>query len=249
MSEKTVKLSAIVVKSSQSGENDKLLTLLSPEEGKLTVTAKGVRSLKHPSRNACCPLCYSSFVLKKIKEGFYSLVSAELIEGFRTLSEDVVLLSYGAYFAALTEFCVQIGTQASEEVRLLLNCLHVLGKRPENASLIKAVFEFKLMELIGIVPEFSLECPCGNKGSFFSISDGEMRCSQHRTQDSVSISDLQIKAASYITQNSLRDALFSSCNQEISDSLSEITEPFLLYHLGNLPKSLDYLHKIINKTP
>lgn len=249
MSENTVKLSAIVIKASQSGENDRLLTLLSPEEGKLTVTAKGVRSLKHPSRNACSPLCYSSFVLKKIKEGFYSLVSAELIEGFRTLSEDVVLLSYGTYFAALAGMCVQCGTEATEEVRLLLNSLHVLGKRPEGASLIKAVFEFKLMELIGIVPEFSFECPCGNKGSFFSISDGEIRCSQHKSSDSIPIGDLQIKAAEYITGSSLRDALFSTCSSEISDSLSAITEPFLLYHLGNLPNSLDYLHKIINKIP
>ena len=40
MSENTVKLNAIVVKATQSGENDKLLTLLSPEEGKLTVIAE-----------------------------------------------------------------------------------------------------------------------------------------------------------------------------------------------------------------
>ena len=64
MSENTVKINAIVVKSSQSGENDRLLTLLSPEMGKLTVMAKGIRSLKHQSRNACAMLCYSSFVLK-----------------------------------------------------------------------------------------------------------------------------------------------------------------------------------------
>ena len=51
MQENTGKLNAIVVSAAQSGENDKLLTLLSPEEGKLTVIAKGVRSLMHQRRN------------------------------------------------------------------------------------------------------------------------------------------------------------------------------------------------------
>lgn len=249
MSENTIKVNAIVVKSAQSGENDRLLTLLSPEEGKLSVMAKGVRSLKHQSRNACAPLCYSSFVLKKVKDGFYSLVSAELSESFRTLSEDVVLLSYGAYFAALTQMCVQSGTEASEEVRLLLNSLYVLCKRPRSAPLIKAVFEFKIMELCGIVPEFSFECPCGKKGGFFCISDGEVRCGEHKTPDALPINEAQIKLAMYITESSLRDALYCSFDDAVSESLSSITEPFLLYHLGNLPKSLNYLHEIVKKMP
>jgi len=249
MQENTVKLNAIVVSAAQSGENDKLLTLLSPEEGKLTVIAKGVRSLKHQSRNSCVVLCYSSFVLKKIKDGFYSLVSAELNENFRTLSEDVVLLSYGAYFASLTEMCVQPGIGAEEEVRLLLNTLFVLGRRPDSAPLIKAVFEFKIMELCGIVPEFTYECPCGAAGSFFALDDGEIRCSSHKTPDSVAMNPAQIKLALYITGSSLKDALYCSYDAAVSESLSSVTEPFLSYHLGKLPKSLEYLHQIIKKLP
>ena len=249
MSENTIKVNAIVVKASQSGENDKLLTLLSPESGKLTVMAKGIRSLKHKSKSACAPLCYSSFVLKKIKDGFYSLVSAELSESFRTLSEDVVLLSYGAYFAALTQMCVQSGSEANEEVRLLLNTLYVLCRRKDAAPLIKAVFEFKIMELCGIVPEFFNECPCGGSGQYFCISDGEVRCSAHKTPDALPINQAQIKLAMYITESSLKDALFCTYDSAVSESLSTITEPFLLYHLVDLPKSLNYLHEIVKKMP
>ena len=248
MSENTIKVNAIVVKATQSGENDKLLTLLSPEAGKLSVIAKGVKSLKHQSRNACAPLCYSSFVLKKVKDGFYSLISAELSESFRPLCEDVELLSYGAYFAQLTQMCVQDGAEAKEEVRLLLNTLYVLCKRGDSAELIKAVFEFKIMQLWGIVPEFSFKCPCGEKGTYFCISDGEVRCATHKTDDAVLVNDAQIKLAMYITESSLKDALFCEYDKAISLSLSSLTEPFLLYHLGNLPKSLDFLRKITKKT-
>lgn len=249
MSENTVKTDAIVVKINQSGENDRMLTLLSPTLGKLNVLAKGVRSLKHQSRNACAPLCYSFFVLKRVKDGFYTLVSADLKESFSALSTDVELLSYGVYFASLAQMCVQSGEEAPEEVRLLLNTLYVLCKRTDSAPLIKAVFEFKMMELCGIVPEFSNECPCGGKGSFFSVSEGEVRCGAHKTPDAIPVNEAQIRLALYITQSSLKDALYCSYDEEVSASLSVITEPFLRYHLGNLPKSLDYLHQIIIKKP
>ena len=247
MAENTLKINAIVVQASQSGENDKMLTLLSPEAGKLCVIAKGIRSLKHQSRNACGVLCYSSFVLKKIKDGFFSLVSAELSESFRTLSEDVVLLSYGTYFADLTRLCVQSGIEASEEVRLLLNTLYVLCKKPQNAPLIKAVFEFKIMELCGIVPDFSPQCSCGGRGTHFSVSEGEIRCDEHKSPDSVWVNAPQIKICSYILESSLKDALYCEYDEKISSSLSALTEPFLAYHLGNLPNSLNYLHQIVKK--
>lgn len=247
MSESTVKINAIVVRAKETGENDRLLTLLSPEMGRLTVTAKGVKSLKHKSRSACMPLSYSSFVLKKIKDGLYSLSSADLIENFSSLSKDVELLSYGAYFADLARLCVQSGTCAHEEVRLLLNTLYVLTKRNDAAPLIKAVFELKLMELCGIMPEFGEECPCGNPARFFCPSEGEVRCSEHKTPDAIPISPNEINLALYITNSSLKDALFAACNMDTAASLSRITEPFLLYHLGTLPNSLQYLRKIVIK--
>ena len=244
MSETTVKTNAIVVKSTPSGENDRTLTLLSPDLGKLTVIAKGVRSLKHQSRGSVMPLSYSSFVLKKLKEGLYSLTSADLKESFSTLSEDVVLLSYGAYFADLCKAVVQGGIGAPEEVRLLLNTLYVLCKRPDSPELIKVVFELKLMELVGVMPEFSEECPCGEKAACFSLSDGEVRCMVHRDESSKKISPGALRLAIYISQNNLKDALFCNCDNSLGFELSEITEIFWTYHLGNLPDSLSYLRKI-----
>ena len=247
MSESTVKVNAIVVKAKDTGENDKMLTLLSPQTGKLTVMAKGVKSLRHKSRSACFPLSYSSFVLKKIKDGLYSLTSADLIESFRALSGDVVLLSYGAYFADLCSMCVQNAIESEEEVRLLLNTLYVLCKRPDAAPYIKIVFELKIAQILGIMPEFSYECPCGERGMFFCPEEGEIRCSAHKAPLSCPISQDEIRIALYILQSSLKEALFASCDINTAQSLSLVTEPFLRYHLSVLPDSLDYLHQIIKK--
>ena len=245
MAESTVKTNAIVIRSKHSGENDRTLTLLSAELGTLTVIAKGVRSLKHNSRAGVMPLSYSTFILKKLKDGLYSLQSADLIEGFHTLSEDVILLSYGSYFADLCRMTVQGGIDAGEEVRLLLNTLHVLTRRAGSAALIKVVYEIKLMEIFGITPDFSPECPCGASGEYFSLCDGEMRCNEHHDEECVKILPAALKLASYISQSSLKDALYCEYDMSAAHSLSPVLEKFLKYHLGNLPNSLDYLKKIL----
>ena len=245
MSGESIKTKAVICRTANSGENDKMLTLLSSELGKISVIAKGVRSLKHKSRGAVGVLCYCDFVLKKIKDGLYSLVSAELIEGFRPLSESVELLSAGNYFANLCEICVMQGTSANEEVSLLLNALYMLGKRPDSIYLIKAVFEIKLCSLSGIMPEFEENCPCGERATHFCISDGEVRCESHKTNDCVFLSPGVLNLSCYISQNSLRDAFFVVCNKEDAQKISSVTEPFLEYHLGKLPNSLSYLHNIL----
>lgn len=242
MPDSTVKTNAVISRSYKSGENDRMLTLLSPEMGKLSVIAKGVRSLRHKSGGAVQPLCYCSFVLKRLRDGFFSLVSAECIESFPALSESVESLSYGVYFAALCEMCFP-PSGAEKEVSLLLNSLYVLTKRSDAAPLVKAVFELKLAELYGIMPDFTPDCPCGAPATHFSFEDGETRCALHSGRG-IKISPRALSLACYISENSLRDAFFCNGDSASAEELGKVNEEFLAYHLGNLPKSLQYLHKL-----
>ncbi len=245
MSGESIKTKAIVVRSANSGDNDKMLTLLSPEIGKISVIAKGVKSLRHKSHTSARVLCYSEFVLKKLRDGFYSLSQAELLESFSPLSESVEALSLANYLASLCEMCVRINESADSEVRLLLNSLYVLTKRIDAIYLIKAVFELKMCEIFGVMPEFNEECPCGKKAQYFSVTDGEIRCTEHKGEKNVPVSKELFAILSYISNSSLRDSLYMSCNNEAVSQISQITEPFLEYHLGKLPKALNYLHNIL----
>lgn len=245
MSESTIKINAVVIRSNKSGENDRILTLLSPELGKLSVIAKGACSLRHKDRSSTVVFTYSSFVLKKIRDGFYGLVSAELIESFKAMTEDVILLSYAAYFASLCESCISEGMSADEEVRLLLNSFYMLCVRKDAAPLTKCVFELKLCEYAGFMPEFSENCPCGKSAAFFSVEDGEVRCSEHFISGDLKISKSVLKLAAYITESSLKDAMYSSFLLSDAYALWAINERFLEHHIGNLPKSLAYLHDML----
>ena len=77
-----IKVKGLVIRQVNFGDYDKMLTLLTADLGKISVSAKGVRSMKSKNRAASELLCFGEFVLSPPKGDVYSLSSAECIESF-----------------------------------------------------------------------------------------------------------------------------------------------------------------------
>ncbi|MBQ8002078.1 MAG: DNA repair protein RecO [Clostridia bacterium] len=238
-----LKIKGIVVNSAQWGDNDKMLTLLTKEKGVISVAAKGVKSIKNKNSQGVMPLCYSDFVLNDRGEA-YSLVSADLIESFYKLREDVTSLAYGVYFAQLAAFTVGRNNYAEDELRLLLNTLYLLCKDPSRCDTLKCVFEVKICEYAGFAPYVD-SCACGSDGEYFDISTGEVVCSLHRTPTSKQMSPGARAVCQYVQNAELKEALGFDTPAAIARELSEIIEAFMTRQLGRLPKGLEYINKII----
>lgn len=234
-----VKVNAIVVHSAAYGDNDKMLTLLSAERGVMRAAAKGVKSLKNKNSPSASVLCYSEMVLKENKE-IYSLSSADLIESFYPLRESVEALSHGVYFAQLAAMCVGEGAEAGEEMRLLLNTLFVLSKYPERRGVLRAAFELKLCEIAGIAPTVG-RCPCGGEGEYFDAEQGGSVCVRCKSPSAVKVSAPAVKVMEYILESDVKRALLFDTPEPVAREVSLITEHFMKYQLGRLPKSLEYL--------
>ncbi len=239
-----IKTRAIIVRTANSGDNDRVLTAVSPELGKITVIAKGVRSLRNRNGAAVGLLCYSELVLKEGRE-LYSLSSADCVEGFYHLRESVEGVAYGAYFAALLEDCTERNSPAAEEVRLLLNTLYVLMKRPEDAAVLKTVYELRLCEILGLAPYISPECRCGRTAEFFDIALGETCCESCKEASALPITKDEMLVLEYILTSDLKDALFFKTPEPILKRLAPMTEKYLEYHVGRPPKQLEYLKSVL----
>ncbi|MGM9551397.1 MAG: DNA repair protein RecO [Clostridia bacterium] len=238
-----VKLSGVVVKTAPYKDNDSMLTVLTKERGVVSISAKGIKSLKNKNSSALSPLCYSSFVVKD-KGSVYSLTSADLEESFYSLREDVKALSYGVYFAQLAAFMTGKNTPAEEEVRLLLNTLYVLSKNHDRCNVLCAAFEMKLSELSGIAPMVE-DCPCGNESTFFDFQEGECMCALHKSVHSKPISKNAKIVMNYILEADLKGALTFDTPKDIATEVSSLMEEFISLQFGTLPKSLDYVKKLV----
>ena len=244
MQNEVIQTKALIVRTVNSGDNDRILTAISPELGKISVSAKGVKSLKNKNNTATGVLCYSELVLKRGRE-LHSLSSAECIEGFYHLRDSVEGLAYAAYFAALLESSSEPGIPAAEELRLILNTLHVLQGRPQDGALLKLVFELRLSELMGLAPYISEECQCGAEAEYFDIAEGETTCALHKGPGAVRLGHDQLAVMEYILTSDLKSALFFATQPAIVSALAPVSEKYLEYHLGHLPKQLAYLKSMV----
>ncbi len=239
-----VKTRALIVRTANSGDNDRVLTAVSPELGKISVIAKGVKSLKNKNGAGCGVLCLSDLVLKEGRE-LYSLVSAECAEGFYHLRDTVDGVAYGMYFVSLLEGCTEPGVPAGDELRLCLNTLFALTRRPGDGATLKLVYELRLAEVLGLAPYISEECQCGEPATHLSIAGGETCCAAHKDPGAAALTPDEMRVLDFILTAELKDALFFNSPPALIARLGTVSEKYLEYHLGRMPKTLDYLKNIL----
>lgn len=168
----------IVLRETETKEADKILTLLTQDEGKIPVIARGVR--RKGCKYAACaqPLVYSEWTLYR-KGDWYYANEGTTIELFNGLRKDLDAMALGFYFAEMTEAVVAEETQAQEILRHLLNGLYALSVLRKPPALVKAAFELKLMCLAGYEPLADGCAFCGKtepEQPLFDVVQGVLRC-------------------------------------------------------------------------
>ncbi len=168
----------IVLRSVDTKEADKILTVLTAQLGKVPVVAKGARSRRSRVTAATELLSYAEMTLSESR-GYQYLTEASPLAHFRGLRQDVTLLSLGSYFAELTDAVSYENIPAADVLSLLLNALYALSELRRPQLLVKAAFECKLMALSGFEPLLTACAVCGAAepaAPTLDVSSGLLRC-------------------------------------------------------------------------
>lgn len=242
----------LVLRETQYKDNDKLLSVLSQELGLITVKARGVKRKNSPLRSGCQLLCYSEMTLFE-KNGYYTVNEAEPLEMFMGLRTDIELLSLGAYFAQILETTAAQDHVDPELLSLGLNSLYALDKLHKPQRLVKAVFELRLLSLIGYHPELQCCVSCGDAGArLFFLQDGILLCEhcaqQRRLEARHKLSDGVLAAMGHIL-TCPRQKLFSFTLPETAlKELEAVTEQFLLTQLDQRFSALEFYKRLFITT-
>lgn len=169
---------ALVLREVKYKEADKILTVLTERDGKLTVKARGALRKGCKFGAAAQALCFSEMTLFG-NAGKWSINEAETIEQFLPLRANISALALGSYFAEMLETVSDEDSPNPELLQLGLNTLYALSRALYPQEHIKAVFELKLMGLCGFEPQLEL-CPtCGRtppEDPVFSLNGGSVHC-------------------------------------------------------------------------
>ena len=144
----------IILSSSQVGEADRRLVILSGEYGRITAFAKGARR-QNSMLVGVRPFTYGEMV---IYEGRTSnrLESISIENGFDALSKDLESSCYASYFTEFADYYAHEALEAREMVRLLYAAFNALSKNTIPRDLIKAAFELRIMAINGEYSELPL---------------------------------------------------------------------------------------------
>ena len=142
---------ALVLRGVDYKESDRILTLLTQDMGKVTVSARGCRKKNSPLSAGCQLLCWSEFVLYQFQDR-WTVKECSALREFRGVREDLEKFALGCYFAEVTELLSVEELPAPELLSLTLNSLHALDRLDRPPALVKGVFEWKAMCLAGYEP-------------------------------------------------------------------------------------------------
>ena len=142
---KIIKCDGIVLAEHPYGEYDKMLTVLTAENGKINVSAKGAK--KTSGRFLACSqmFCLSTMQLYSARNGIYTLSDATLKNSFYNLRSDLDVLMIASGIAKLALRVAQEEFSDADLMRLVLNTLYFLSKREKNERLLDSIFKIRLV--------------------------------------------------------------------------------------------------------
>lgn len=237
-------IQGIVLRVTDYGDRDALLTLLTKKHGKLTVKARGLRRKNSPLTAVCQLLAYGEYTIFEYC-GQYSINDAHVLNLFQNLRSDLAKLSLASYFAQVSEVLSQEDYPTPELQSLLLNCLYALSELPVEPSKVKAVFEMRAACLSGYTPDLFGCHVCGSQTpERFDLSAGQLECQNCRTPHSMGIrmpvTPGILEAMRYICLCDPKKLLsFRLIPKELTQ-LEAITEGYLTTQLERGFSSLDF---------
>jgi len=176
----SVKTDAIVLRSMRYGEADRILHVFTPERGRLSAIAKGVRRAKSRFGGRLEPFFRLQLVLYQGRSDLLTVTSAETVAGHRQLREHAGALDGAARACDAVGRLFDDGDPHSGAYHLLANQLALLDAEPARATPANALaFRLKLMLAAGFAPHLGACAGCGEREHLvgFSGAAGGVVCS------------------------------------------------------------------------
>ena len=175
---------AIILRTRDYSESDRLITFFSKNQGQLTGIAKGARRSKKRFVNTLEPLSHVLITYADRRTtGLVRIDGSELKSSFTALRADIARLGYASVSCEIV-LKMSPERQANPSLFILL-CQHLeqleLGAEPENSSLL---FQIRVLSLSGYAPNLQscLLCaqqPRAGENWVISIPQGGLLCKTH----------------------------------------------------------------------
>ena len=243
MNDKTV---VVILKHTDYRENDIILQTFSAEYGKLSFIARGLKKMTSKNAAACQLFMLSEVTFDYVKNDYlHILKSANVVDSFRLLREDLNLLSIMSVLAEITQ---QIEL-TSEDYQLIINTMERMVNAPDYALIALNLFLSEVVAKQGNSPMADGCVVCGSTNEICSVSITEggfvcKQCNQRLRLPTLATEDLQ--GFRYITKAGFKQYDLITANIETNSLvITRLLLGFLNEHSGITCKSFRFLENYL----
>lgn len=240
------KAEALVLRTRPLGEADKIVTLFTQSEGKISAVARGARRVRSRLLGGTQLFMHGCFLLFRGRS-LDTLSQVEVATSFRFLREDLVAMAQASYIAELVDLLIEEREPVEDLFALVLATWHWLAAGT-NSTLALRAFEVRAMAALGYQPVLAACAVCGGPlagRTGFSAAAGGAVCRRCEAE----VRPRPISPVGLATLRHLAEAPFDNLvNLELGPQvLGEITQTLRLYvdyRLERAPRSLVFLESL-----
>lgn len=231
--------SGIVLRSYPFGEADRVVVLLSPDNGKLRTVAKGVRKTKSRFGGRLEPFTHVELVLYEGRN-LDTITAVEVVSSYRRMREHLERITAAATMVEAVDAVAQEKEPSRALFDLLDDGLRALDEGPRGTDIVSA-FLLQLAGVVGLAPALDACATCGRPEGLdrFSFAGGGVVCGRCTPEGSV-------RLRQGITEHllMLASGRLDTVGAEDTDLSSDamwVTRKFVEYHLDRRLASLAVL--------
>jgi DNA repair protein RecO (recombination protein O) len=168
---RSLKTEAIVLRSIRYGEADRVLHLYTPDRGRVSAIAKGVRKTKSRFGGRLEPFFRLDLILHEGRSDLMTVTGAETVAAHPRLREDGRALDGAARACEAVSRVFADGDPHAGVYHLLANQLALLDRDPARATRGNALaFRLKLLLAAGFAPQLAGCASCGEREHLVGFS-------------------------------------------------------------------------------
>lgn len=212
-------------------EKDKILTVYTLEKGLISCKLVGALNAKAKLKNVKEPFCFAELNLASKSADFYTITSANIIDTFYPIIEDIDNYFYGC---AILEILKKVGQTFSNQPLFLetLKALKAIAYDKIDAKVVLCKYLISIFQAMGYALSLDKCAVCGDRflgKRFFNSASGEIVCFSCKMLNAEEISPLTHATLRLIALTDYENLKNLKAKKEgLNCALSLLTENFEL---------------------
>jgi DNA repair protein RecO (recombination protein O) len=232
----SLRVEAVVLRHTDYGEADRILSLYTRQLGKTRALVKGARKVTSRKAGHLEPFTHVKLQLAKGRD-LLLVTQADTIDAYLPFGEDLLLMGHASYVVELLDrFTYDEGTENSPIFRLLTDTLTRLAARSDPWLVIR-YYEMRLLDYLGFRPQL-MECAnCGRdilaEDQFFSFFAGGVIC-PNCGQGLPNLTRISVEALKYLRhfqRSSYAEASRARPSPEVQSEAETLMQGYFTYLL------------------